>query len=81
MSNGRAPGWKVSRCESTTWKTSPAAMYSFARRTAARKPARLVEDFGFSFRACAAPLAASIRRGTPRASLRSNCAMSRAARS
>ena len=35
MSNGSATTGRESRCESTTWMQSPAAMYCLARRTAA----------------------------------------------
>ena len=53
-SNGATPGSKSQRCESTTWKMSPAAMYSLARRTLPRNFSFEVRGFTLSFDCVAA---------------------------
>ena len=75
------PGSKSQRWESTTWKMSPAAMYSLARRTLARNFALGVRGRTLSLDLAAGRDGAFRREGFhPAASLRSMEAMSRRAR-
>jgi hypothetical protein len=56
------------RCASTTWKISPAAMYSFARATMAWNSLGVVFEVGGTSSAAARSLAGSLTSGRSRAS-------------